>query len=331
MSISLNRLTRIVLLAVFGAALAAAIALTGGAPRTAQAADVCPDGRVTTVAPDVDSQVFDVEGKIGAYDVANRTITANGMTFKIPAGLLIKTEDLDQATGNISLEALTDPAHASIVGSTAIASGTVTTEPIQGGVCVKFVANSVYVEPAEHGVVGPLLSVNTADQSFVVGGTTVKINTDSRYPQKLIDLAGTQLTLEQLSKHIGVLVDAVGYFDEQSATLNGTVVEADMLTPQATTDTVQIDRANWKSTELRVRGAVSQKPDGSLAASVDLYNGGVANGKCTGVKLATTAVTADAAAGEGTWEFRIRSTTNPRTVCIQSLGGGVAESAVVAG
>ena len=104
-----------------------------------------------------------------------------------------------------------------------------------------------------------------------------------------------------------------------------------MLTPQATTDTVQIDRAQWKGTELRVRGAVSQKPDGSLAASVDLYSGPIANGACSGVKLATTAVTADAVAGEGTWEFRMRSTTNPRTVCIQSLGGGVAQSAVTAG
>ena len=331
MSITLTRFMRIALLAIAGAAFAAAIALAGGTARPAQAADVCPDGRVTTVAPDVDSQVFDVEGRISAYDVANRTITANGTTFSIPAGQLVKTEDLDQATGNISLEALTDSSHASIIGSTAIASGTVTTEPVEGGVCVKFVANSVYVEPAEHGVVGPLLSVNTTDQSFVVGGTTVKMNTDSRYPQKLVDLAGTQLTVEQLSKHIGVLVDAVGYFDEATATLNGTIVEADMLTPQATTDTVQIERAQWKGTELRVRGAVSQKPDGSLAASVDLYNGPLANGQCSGVKLATTAVTADAVAGEGTWEFRIRSTTNPRSVCIQSLGGGAAQSAVTAG
>src|SRR5919202_1317634 len=155
MSITLTRFMRIALLALAGAAFAAALALAGGTARPAQAADVCPDGRVTTVAPDVDSQVFDVEGRISAYDVANRTITA----------------------------------------STAIAGGTVTTEPLEGGVCVKFVANSVYVEPAEHGVVGPLLSVNTADQSFVVGGTTVKMNTDSRYPQKLVDLAGTQLTV----------------------------------------------------------------------------------------------------------------------------------------
>jgi hypothetical protein len=195
---------------------------------------------------------------------------------------------------------------------------------------VRFVANSVYVEPAEHGVVGPLLGVNTTDGTFVVGGTTVKMNTDSRFPNKLVDLAGTPLTLEQLSKHVGVLVDAVGYFDDATATLNGTVVEADMLTPQATTDTVAINRADWKSTELRVRGAVSQNPDGSLAASVDLYNGPIANGTCSGVKLATTAVAADAAAGEGAWEFRIRSTARPTTVCVKSLGGGIAEKAVTA-
>ena len=331
MGISLNRLTRIALLVLAGAAALAAVAMSGAVTRTAKAADVCPDGRVTTVPPGADSQVFDVEGRIGAYDVANRTITANGMTFKVPADLLIKTEDLDQPTGNITLEALTDPSHMSIVGSTAIASGTVTTEPVEGGVCVKFVANSVYVEPAEHGVVGPLLSVDTADQSFVVGGTTVKMNTDTRYPQKLIDLAGTQLTVDQLSKHIGVLVDAVGYYAEQSATLRGTIVEADVLTPQATTDTVAINRAQWKSQELRVRGSVSQTPDGSFAASVDLYSGNAVNGACTGLKLATTAVVADAAAGEGAWEFRIRSTTNPRTVCIKSLGGGVAQATVTAG
>jgi hypothetical protein len=337
MKVSINPLWRVALPAVATAAGVAAISLGGTLPSTAEASDVCPGGVVTRAALSEDAQIWDVEGKIGAYDGAARTITANGMTFRIPETLKVKTQSLDQTDGNIEFTgagSLTDPAleaQMSVVGGTAIASGTTVSTPIgtAGDFCVTFDATSVYVEPAEHGVVGPLLSVDTANNTFVVGGTTVKMNADSRYPSTLADLAGTPLSVEQLQSQVGALLDAVGYYDAATGTLMGTIVEADILTPQAQTDTVALDRASWKSQELRVRGAVSRGPDGLFADSVDLFTGASDGTNCTGTRLATTAI--DAADGDGVFEFRLRNVANPQTVCVKSLGGGVDDIAVTLG
>lgn len=334
MQLTMNPLWRVSLAAVAAAAGAAVIGLAG-APNPAQAEDVCPAGVVTKTPPTDDAQIWEVEGKISAYDGALRTITANGMTFKVPDALKIKTDDLDQAEGNIEFTgagSLTDPAQESqlsIVGGTTISGGNTIATRIgtTDDFCVTFEANSVYVEPAEHGIVGPLLSVDTADQSFVVGGTKVKMNTDPRFPNKLIDLAGKQLTVEQLQSQVGSLLDVVGYFDDAAGTLRGTVVEADILTPEATTDSVAISRALWKDQELRVRGAASRLPNGLFAATVDLHSGGSDGTNCTGTRLATTAIgTAD-----GAWEFRLRNTANPQTVCVKSSGGGVQSVPVTLG
>src|SRR5687768_969746 len=83
-----------------------------------------------TTAPGAEAAVFEVEGKITAYDRTNRTVTANGMTFVIPATLLVKTADLDAPVGNITFEALTDPsaeASRSIIGGSTRSSGVITT------------------------------------------------------------------------------------------------------------------------------------------------------------------------------------------------------------
>src|SRR5919107_644270 len=86
------------------ALLVTAIMLLAG-QANAQTAPCVP----VSTAPGAAASVFEVEGKITAYDRTNRTVTANGMTFTIPATLLVKTADLDAPVGNITFEALTDP------------------------------------------------------------------------------------------------------------------------------------------------------------------------------------------------------------------------------
>jgi hypothetical protein len=337
MQVSIISLRRVALPSIAAAAGIAAIALGAHSPAPAQAAEVCPDGRLTSTAPTADAQIFEVEGKISRYDATARTITANGMTFKVPDTLKIKTQDLDQAVGNIEFTgpgSLTDPAleaQLPITGGTAIAAGDAVVTPVAetGQFCVIFQATSVYVEPAEHGIVGPLLGVDKANGTFTVGGSTVKMSTDPRFPSQLIDLAGTQLTLDQLESQVGNLLDVVGYYDEAAGTLRGTVVEADVITPQATTDTVALSRAQWKSPELRVRGTVSRLPNGLFADSVDLHTGTSDGTNCTGPRLATVGIDP---AGDGSFEFRLRNVnTNPQNVCVKSLGGGVDDIAVTLG
>jgi hypothetical protein len=318
--------------ALAAAAAAAAIAGVSALP-DAQAAVTCAVGVPTTVAPSADATVWDVEGKITGFDTTARTITANGMTFRVPDTMKIKTNDLDHPVGNIEFTgpgSLTDPAleaNRSIVGGTVIASGTVVTTPVVGGFCITYEPTTIYVELAENGVIGPLLSVDAAAGTFNVNGATVKMNDDPRFPSKLVDLAGQPVSFAQLESNIGVLVDVGGYFDTTTNTMRGTIVEADILTPQATTDTVTIDQAQYSNQERRTRGLVSRKPDGQYAASVSLFTGPkTATNTCGGTKLATTAI--DPA--DGGYDFRVRSVANPRTVCVSSLGGGVAESAVTA-
>jgi hypothetical protein len=109
----------------------AAIGLTVAGP--AQAAHTCADGSPPVhFTPPADPLLrVDVEGKISSVDLAGSTVTANGMTFKVPETLKVKTEDLDHATGNLRFAAtdagtetaLTDPdleGQRSITGRTVI-------------------------------------------------------------------------------------------------------------------------------------------------------------------------------------------------------------------
>jgi hypothetical protein len=318
--------------AVATVAAAAAAAFGGGALPSAEAAVTCGVGVPTTVAPTAGATAWDVEGKITGFDTTARTITANGMTFHVPDTMKIKTNGLDQPDGNLEFTgpgSLTDPAleaKQSIVGGTVIASGNVVTTPTTGGFCLTFEPTSIFVELAENGVIGPLVSVDAANGTFNVNGATVKMNDDPRVPSKLTDLAGQPLTLDQLANNIGMLMDVGGYFDTAANTLRGTIVEADLVAPKATTDTVSIDQAQWASQELRGRGVVSRKPDGQYAASVSLFTGAANGTTCGGTRLATAAINAT----DGSYTFRMRNVANPGTICVSSLGGGVDDSPVTA-
>ncbi|MBI4308662.1 MAG: hypothetical protein HY684_07650, partial [Chloroflexi bacterium] len=282
-------------------------------------------------------RVWDVEGRITAYNRANRTITANGMTFTLPATLMVKTLNLDQPVGNIpfadsdpATHDLTDPAleaTRTIIGGTAIAGGNTvfTTQP--AGTCMSLVATAVFVELAENGIIGPLMAVDVAGGSFVVNGATIRMNTDPRFPSDLLDLGGHPITVADLAGNEGSLVDVGGYYDPAAGVLYGTLVGTEVLQKQVGKDTAIIEKAQGKPGELRVIGLVSRHPDTNLfAASVAIHADtmNAAGTGCTGALLGSAAV--DPAVGS--FDFRLRNVSPPTSVCVVSPNGGVDDSPV---
>jgi hypothetical protein len=283
-------------------------------------------------SPTADASVYEVEGKITAYDRTNRTITANGMTFTIPATLLVKTADLDATVGNITFEALTDPtaeASRSIVGGSVISTGNITSSATTTGNCISFVAESVYVEFAENVLAGTLSNVNVTDNSFRVNGVLVRMNTDARFPHKLMDAGGNEIAISNLVGFEGTLVSAEGYFDATLNTLFGVAVETEVIVQQAGKDGVAITFAQGRTgdNELRVSGTNTRNAQNVFAASVAIHAGGLnttATG-CAGPQVGSAAVSQL----DGSWSFRQRNaSTIPTKVCAVSPLGGVAERVV---
>lgn len=282
-------------------------------------------------APGAEAAVFEVEGKITAYDRTNRTVSVNGMTFSIPSTLLVKTIDLD-TPGNITFEALTDPAaeaSRSIIGGSTRSSGVTTSSTTAtGGNCISFVADSVFIEIAENVLSGVLTDVNVAGGSFRVNGALVRMNPDSRWPAEITDIGGNPITLDKLAGFEGTLATAEGYFDATANTLFAVAVETEVVQQQAGKDGVAITRTEGRTgdRELRVEGVNTRNSQGQMAATVDVHAGvmnSTATG-CAGSRLGSATVLAD-----GTWSFRQRNiATIPTTVCAVSPLGGVAQRAV---
>jgi hypothetical protein len=61
--------------------------------------------------------------------------------------------------------------------------------------------------------------------------------------------------------------------------MRGTIVEADILNPQATKDTVTIDQAQLSNNEVRARGLVSRTPGGQYGVNVSLFIGTATGGR----------------------------------------------------
>lgn len=309
--------------------LLAAVMMFTAAVQTA--AQDTPCSQVSS-SPSAEASIFEVEGKITAYDRANRTISANGMTVTVPATLLVKTADLDATTGNITFEALTDPAaesSRSIIGGSLISTGSITSSATATGTCISFVADSVYVEFAENVVMGSLSNVNATDNTFRVNGVLVRMNPDARFPAKITDAGGNEITVSKLVGFEGTLVTAEGYYDAAVSTLFAVSVETEVVTQQPGKDGVAITFAEGRTgdRELRVNGTNTRNSQGAMAASVDIHAGGVnatATG-CEGPRLGSAAVSQV----DGSWTFRQRpAATIPTKVCAVSPLGGVAERAV---
>lgn len=311
-----------------------ALLVTGMMFLSAAQANAQTSGVCTSVSspPGADAAVFEVEGKITAYDRTNRTVSVNGMTFSIPATLLVKTADLDAPVGNITFEALTDPAaesSRSIIGGSTRSSGITTSSAKEtGGNCVTFVADSVFIEIAENVLVGALSDVDVTGGSFRVNGALVRMNPDSRWPAEITDIGGNAITLDKLAGFEGTLVTAEGYFDATANTLFAVAVETEVVQQAPGKDGVAITRTEGRtgSRELRVEGVNTRNSQGQMAATVDVHAGvmnATATG-CAGSRLGSAQVLAD-----GTWSFRQRNiATIPTTVCAVSPLGGVAQRAV---
>lgn len=283
-------------------------------------------------APGAAAAVFEVEGKITAYDRTNRTVTVNGMTFAIPSTLLVKTESLDAPAGNITFEALTDPSAESvrsIVGGSTRSSGTTASSTTATGNCISFVADSVFIELAENVLSGSLSDVNVAGGSFRVNGALVRMNSDARWPAEITDVGGNVITLDKLAGFEGTLVTAEGYFDATANTLFAVAVETEVVQQQPGKDGVAITRTEGRtdSRELRVEGLNTRNSQGVMASTVDVHAGvmnSTATG-CAGPRLGAATVSQV----DGVWAFRQRNiATIPTTVCAVSPLGGVAQRAV---
>lgn len=306
--------------------LAAGMIFLAAAQASAQTAPCVPVSHAPTAG---DAVLFEVEGKIAAFDRTNRTITANGVTFGIPSTLLVKTADLDATVGNITFEALTDPAaeaSRSIVGGTVIALGDIATTSTTTSTCVSLVANSVYVELAENVLAGSLSDVNVTDGSFRVNGALVRMNADARWPAKLLDAGANPITLDKLVGFEGTAVSAEGYFDATQNVLYAILVETEVITQQAGNDGVAITFAEGRTgnAELRVSGANTRNSQNVFAASVAIHAGGIntTGTGCAGPQLGSATVNRT----DGSWSFRQRpAPTIPTKVCAVSPLGGVAE------
>lgn len=321
-----SRHERISSIAAFAIAVAGVFAAS-----SAHAQAQCVPVNISPPADPAES-VFEVEGKITAFDRANRTITANGMTFTLPAGLLVETRNADLA-GNITFDLLTDPtleAQRSIIGGTAIATGTIVFTPSGTGFCITFDAAGIYVELAENVVAGLLSDVDGVAGTFRVNGVLVSMNADPRFPSDLLDIGGNPIAVEDLAAFEGTVVSVEGYFDVAQNVLVGTVVETEALQPQPGTDSVALTRVEGRvdNSELRVEGVNSPSPQsGQYAASVNVHSGGLdaAGTACAGALLGTAPVSAV----DGTWDLRLRPIALiPAQVCAKSVLGGIATRAV---
>ncbi|TDD85177.1 hypothetical protein E1202_21640 [Saccharopolyspora karakumensis] len=256
-------------------------------------------------------------------------MTVNGATLHIPDELLVKTQNLGQETGDITLTDLMNPALPTIEGAaTVIAHGTATytpapNDPTQS--CLTFEAESVYVEFAENVLVGSSMGVAPDEQSITVAGAKVELNGDPRWPARIVDGAGDEKTFADLEGHEGLLLEAEGYYRTERGALQATIVETEQILGGARgghrcrghhAGPVEAQRA-------AVNGAVSPAGTGK---TVSVYRGGVVGTTCdtTAAPLGTATVAAD-----GSWTVRNRNVRAcPPEVCAQSSGGGVRAATV---
>lgn len=301
----------------------AAVLAVVGVAGAAEAGHVCAQGVPIHALPsaDVIDVGFAVEGKITAYDLAARTISANGITFSVPANLLIATLDPD-GPGNISLAGLVDPALEAvrtIIGGTVIAEGTFQVAGTGTELCLVSVATAVYVEMAENVIDGPLISVE--GNAVNVNGAIVMANTDPRWSARLVDAGGNVYPLSRLPELIGQPLSVTGYFEKD--VLRATLIEFDAVLPGEGVDVVVISRAEVKGNGVRVRGSVSINPTtGAFVPSVTVFGGSLAaGGGCVGTLLGTVGVNLV----DGSFDFRTRAGGAPATVCVASPGGGAAQ------
>ncbi len=296
-------------LSAFVSALGLVGAVGFGVVYTNQATAVAIDGFVlpTLVAG---ANVFEIEGKLTAFNVAARTVNVNDTRIVLPAGILIDTDH--DGVGDITLEALADPALPTPVGGSMIITGTAANVAGQA----RFTADGVYFEFAENVVVGPLVAVNAAAGTIQVAGTVVKMNQDPRLPSMILDLGGNEISLAQMAGYEGTLVGVEGHMI--GTELHAKVVETEVIVATPNADTVIIEKALYNASKrsVEVRGFVTRNQATGLIApqvTIDL--------SCDGLGLVTANVVVDPALNQGEFKYKSNNNavpTHPGTVCVKT-------------
>lgn len=272
--------------------------------------------------------IFSVEGPITGIDPAAGTITASGVTVTIPATVpLVGTRGLTGANLAQLLDAAAPGRVRSIFASAGENPGYSGGTLKANGIIVETTAGRVYqvtaavVEMAENVLVGPLVSVDMANHTFVVNGATCRMNTDERFPADVLDVGlAPSLTFNDLNGAIGTIVSVVGYF--HAGAVHAVTVETELLPNTPNTDTVRIVKADGKNvannrSELRVLGSVSPFDPTATITIIDVT---------TGRNLGTVAVAAGAIPGQGDFQLRRRNlATTPTRIRATSSNGGTHE------
>ncbi|MBK7878369.1 MAG: hypothetical protein IPJ77_22165 [Planctomycetes bacterium] len=299
-------------------------AFQGGAlPPTPTSA--CGPGTIHTGRVRPGANIFRVEGLIEGYDTAARLIRVNGCEFHVPPSVLFDVDG--DAIGELPFALAFDPVleqQHTLIGGTVIANGRL----VHGaGFCWELEADAVEILFAENVLLGPLTQVWPGDRRLVVNATSVKLNTDPRFPARLLGLGDEPVALSDLYGFEGSLVSVEGYFE--SGVLRATIIETAAWVPHPVHDTVIVERATWDPSKesIDVRGYVSLRPGATmLVPFVSIYTGTEnPGGGCNGVLASTANVTYDPTTQLG--QFRYRSPDHahpqkPASVCAQSAGGG---------
>lgn len=230
----------------------------------------------------------EIEGTLQSVDEVARTITVLGVEIDVPKGTQIRSPTEGFLTladvGNGSFRGRNEPG---FLGGTAASAGVISL-PGEGEDVGSFTADNVFVEIAEHVIVGPVTEAdftgyeapadgsvdNTAaldEGTFRVHGTLVKPVNDERLPLRVIHgELNTEVDITTVGE--GSLVSAEGHLgDGRDVSVEEDVLYAHTMEVEqgdpADGATLNITRAECEPGRLRVRGTSSE-----TEGTVELYN-----------------------------------------------------------
>src|SRR5438034_2204525 len=237
----------------------------------------------------------------------------NGRATLVTSALAVGTHSLTVAySGDLEFSASTSAAVTQTVNlASTTTSLTSTPNPSAVGQAVTLRAT---VSP-----VAPATGVPTGSVTFRDGATSLGV-------VALVN-GSASLTISTLAAGSHSLTAAYGgsptFLASTSAVVTQTVnAAAPAPPPAAGTDTVSINRAERAGNQLRVEGTTSRLANGTFAASVEIHDGTIVGGACTGALITTTPVSG------GSWAFRGTTPILATSVCVKSAGGRVASRAL---
>lgn len=268
-----------------------------------------------------EARVTFIEGALQDFDLAARILVVNGTQVQVPTTLLVDTTG--DGVGDITLAQLTNPALPTPIGGTIQATANL--QANQSGHAA-FIADTLYFEFGERVVVGPLVTVDSANGLFQVAGHQIRMSTDPRLSPRITDVGGSPITVADLVGFEGSLVSAEGYYD--NGAYFAKFVETQALVPGTTVDGVGVFRALWDASkgQVDVRGTVTAHPTtGLIAPTVQL------DLSCDGLGLVTVNVVPGVVPTQGDFDWRSpvgAIPANPGSLCVRSANGGATQRGV---